>query len=110
MGRTEEILKELDEYLMTNLYPTHRIVVREARDIYVYDVDGNTYLDFMTVVTTALLGHNPPGLADAITETAKRLIAGNGYNWYTEELLNAAKAVLSLFPPTGTCIIRSTSS
>ncbi len=98
MGRSEELLKELDEYLMTNLYPTHKIVVREARDIYVYDVDGNAYLDFMTVVTTALLGHNPPGLADAIAETAKRLIAGNGYNWYTEELLNAAKAVLSLFP------------
>ncbi len=93
------LYEELEEVLMTNLFPTHRIFVREARDVYVYDVEGREYLDFMTVVTSATLGHGIPEVRDAVVETVSRLASGNGYNWYTMELLEAAKAVASLFPP-----------
>jgi len=51
----------------------------------------------MTVVTTATLGHNFNGLRNVLSEVSERIIAGNGYNWYTEELLKAAKLVIKLF-------------
>jgi 4-aminobutyrate aminotransferase and related aminotransferases len=93
----ETQLKEIDKYLMTNLYPTHRIFVKRAEGAFVYDIEGRRYLDFMTVVTTATLGHNFNGLRNVLSEVSERIIAGNGYNWYTEELLKAAKLVIKLF-------------
>ncbi len=84
---------------MTNLFPAHRIFVKEGRGVYVYDVEGREYLDFMTVVTSATLGHGIPEVRDAVVDVVSRLAAGNGYNWYTVELLEAARAVASLFPP-----------
>jgi 4-aminobutyrate aminotransferase and related aminotransferases len=93
----ESLLKEIDKYLMTNLYPSHRIFVKKAEGVYLYDIEGNRYLDFMTVVTTATLGHNFKGLGDEIKRVVDNIVAGNGYNFYTEELLNAARNVIKLF-------------
>lgn len=93
----ESFLREIDKYLMTNLYPSHKIFVKKAEGAYVYDIEGKKYLDFMTVVTTATLGHNFKGLSEEIKKVADNLIAGNGYNWYSEELLKAARNVIKLF-------------
>lgn len=110
VDKSIELLRSIDEYVATNVYPAHRIMVRSAKDIYVYDVDGRSYMDFMTVVTTAVLGHNFPGLVEAITRVAERLVAGNGYNWYTEELLEAARSVIGLFPGYGKVLFKLSGS
>jgi len=91
-------LRRLDSSLMTNLFKTHRIVVKKAKGIYVEDVDGKRYMDFMTVITTAYLGHNPDYLVEAIKEAAENLIAGGSYVYYSEYLLRASEKLLSLFP------------
>ncbi len=94
----QDMLRRLDASLMTNLFRTHRIVVRKAKGVYVEDVDGNRYMDFMTVITTAYLGHNPDYLVEAIKSAAEDLIAGGSYVYYSEHLLNATEKLLSLFP------------
>lgn len=91
-------MRRLDSSLMTNLFKTHRIVVKKAKGIYVEDVDGKRYMDFMTVITTAYLGHNPDYLVEAIKEAAENLIAGGSYVYYSEYLLRASEKLLSLFP------------
>jgi len=83
---------------MTNLFKTHRIVVRRAKGLYVEDVDGKKYMDFMTVITTAYLGHNPDFLVEAIKEAADKVIAGGSYVYYSEYLVEASEKLLSLFP------------
>jgi len=92
------MLRRLDSSLMTNLFKTHRIVVKRAKGIYVEDVDGKRYMDFMTVITTAYLGHNPDYLVEAIKGAAESLIAGGSYVYYSEYLLRASEKLLSLFP------------
>ena len=94
----EDMLRRLDSSLMTNLFKTHRIVVKRAKGIYVEDVDGKRYMDFMTVITTAYLGHNPDYLVEAIKGAAESLIAGGSYVYYSEYLLRASEKLLSLFP------------
>ena len=94
----EELLRRLDSSLMTNLFKTHRIVVKRAKGIYVEDVDGKRYMDFMTVITTAYLGHNPDYLVEAIKGAAENIIAGGSYVYYSEYLLRASERLLSLFP------------
>lgn len=96
--RQDDMLRKLDSSLMTNLFRTHRIVVKRAKGTQVEDVDGNRYMDFMTVITTAYLGHNPEYLVEAIKRAAEELIAGGSYVYYSEHLLNATERLLSLFP------------
>ncbi|MEM4581971.1 MAG: aspartate aminotransferase family protein, partial [Candidatus Korarchaeum sp.] len=96
--RQDEVLRRLDASLMTNLFRTHRVVVKRAKGVYVEDVDGNRYMDFMTVITTAYLGHNPDYLVEAIKRAAEDLIAGGSFVYYSEHLLNATEKLLSLFP------------
>lgn len=91
-------MRRLDSSLMTNLFRTHRIVVKRAKGTQVEDLDGNKYMDFMTVITTAYLGHNPDYLVEAIKRAAEELIAGGSYVYYSEHLLNATEKLLSLFP------------
>ena len=40
------------------------------------DADGNVYLDFFAGVAVASLGHGHPGLAQAISRQASRLMVG----------------------------------
>src|ERR1700674_6040463 len=40
------------------------------------DADGNTYVDFFAGVAVASLGHGHPGLAQAISRQAARLMVG----------------------------------
>lgn len=75
----DDVLRRLDSSLMTNLFRTHRIVVKRAKGTQIEDVDGNKYMDFMTVITTAYLGHNPDYLVEAIKRAAEELIAGGSY-------------------------------
>jgi len=94
----DDFLRRLDSSVMTNLFKTHRIVVRRAKGLYVEDVDGKRYMDFMTVITTAYLGHNPDFLVEAIKEAADKVIAGGSYVYYSEYLVEASEKLLSLFP------------
>ena len=94
----DDFLRRLDSSVMTNLFKTHRIVVRRAKGLYVEDVDGKKYMDFMTVITTAYLGHNPDFLVEAIKEAADKVIAGGSYVYYSEYLVEASEKLLSLFP------------
>lgn len=94
----DDMLRRLDSSLMTNLFRTHRIVVKRAKGVYVEDVEGRKYMDFMTVITTAYLGHNPDYLVKAIKEAAEEVIAGGAFVYYSERLLKATEKLLSLFP------------
>lgn len=94
----DDMLRRLNSSLMTNLFRTHGLVVRRAKGVYVEDVDGKRYMDFMTVITTAYLGHNPDYLVEAIKSAAENIIAGGSYVYYSEYLLRAVERLLSLFP------------
>ena len=95
---SSELLSRLDGLMATNLFKTHRLVVRRAEGTYVEDVDGKRYLDFMTVITTAYLGHNPEYLVEAIRSAAEEVIAGGSYVYYSEYLVEASEKLLKLFP------------
>lgn len=48
------------------------IFIDKAKDQYVYDVDGNKYLDFVLTWGPSILGHANDEVLDTLTETAKK--------------------------------------
>jgi 4-aminobutyrate aminotransferase-like enzyme len=59
------------------------------------DADGNVYLDFFAGVAVASLGHGHPGLAQAISRQASRLMVGT---FATKERVEAFKLLSEVAP------------
>ena len=73
-------------------YPTF---IDRAQGHYVYDVDGNRYLDFMINATTHILGHAHPDIVDALR---KQAALGNSFSGPTEAQIRLAKLLCDRVP------------
>ncbi|MYW20947.1 aminotransferase class III-fold pyridoxal phosphate-dependent enzyme [Streptomyces sp. SID2955] len=75
--------------------PPHPLFVREARGAYVWDLDGDRYIDYVMAWGPLVLGHGDPRVVSAVTEVAKMMqVVGTGH---VLEYL-AAEAVLDAVP------------
>ena len=62
---------------------------------YVYDVDGNRYLDFMLNATSLILGHGNPTIAEALGEQARK---GTAFSTPTVTQIRLAKLLCDRVP------------
>jgi len=72
----QEILEKQQKYLWPNhlLYYTEALPLEHGDGLYVWDVEGNKYLDFFAGILTTSVGHNNPTVTEAIQEQATKLI------------------------------------
>ena len=61
------------EHLL-QVYRRVPIVLTHGAGSYVYDIEGHAYLDFLSGIGVASLGHAHPGLAAALGEQARTLL------------------------------------
>jgi 4-aminobutyrate aminotransferase-like enzyme len=73
------------------------VVWDHAERVWVTDVDGNRYIDFTSGVLVTNVGHNHPGLVEAIQRQASRLM--NCYSFPTPERVLAAERLVKSLPP-----------
>ncbi|MCB5228937.1 MAG: aspartate aminotransferase family protein [Candidatus Cloacimonetes bacterium] len=64
--------------------------------VWIWDVDGNPYIDFTSGVLVTNLGHSHKGLTKAIQEQAERL--QNTYSFPTPERIEAAERLVKTLP------------
>jgi len=73
----------------------HALFVERGEGAYLYDVDGNRYIDYLTSHGASLLGHGHPAVAAAVQEVlARGVMAANE----TQLQVEVAERVLKLFP------------
>ncbi len=72
------------------------IVWDHGQGVWIWDVDGNPYIDFTSGVLVTNLGHNHPGLVSAIQNQAPRLM--NTYSFPTPERITASSRLVKTFP------------
>lgn len=77
---TEEIIAEGQKYLMNNVGRMGLAPVR-GEGPYMWDADGNKYLDFVGGIAVNALGHCPPEVVQAMTEQAHNLIHCSNLYW-----------------------------
>ena len=73
------------------------VVWDHADRVWVTDVDGNRYIDFTSGVLVTNVGHNHPGLVQAVQRQAPRLM--NCYSFPTPERVTAAARLGKTLPP-----------
>ena len=73
---TQEILDKQKKYLWPNhlLYYTEPLPLDHGDGMYVWDTEGNKYLDFFAGILTTSVGHNNAKVTEAVQEQAGKLI------------------------------------
>jgi acetylornithine/N-succinyldiaminopimelate aminotransferase len=71
--RYEEIVALEQKYLL-NTYARYPLAIARGKGVYVYDVDGRRYLDFLSGLGVNALGHAHPRIVKAIREQAAKVI------------------------------------
>lgn len=88
---TQETLKLFEQYVIPN-YGRFPVVLERGEGAYVWDAEGNRYLDFFPGWGCNLLGHCPDMVVEAVREQVGRLIHVPN-TWYTEAQGLWAKAL-----------------
>ncbi|MEY3696534.1 MAG: Acetylornithine aminotransferase [Actinomycetota bacterium] len=84
------------ENLMVGNYSTPSIAIAKGEGSYVWDVEGNRYLDLLGGIAVSVLGHSHPAIVKAVSDQVSKLIhSSNLYIHETE--LDLAQKLTGLF-------------
>lgn len=76
-----------------------QIVVERAEGAYLYDVEGNQYLDFTSGIGVTNTGHCHPRVVEAIREQAGRLLHGQANIIFHPPMLRLVEELRTVAPP-----------
>lgn len=79
---------------------TYPLVIADGRSSFLYDVDGNSFLDFTSNIGSCPLGYSHPEIMAVVTEQSKNgahKIAGQDF--YCKEHAELSERVASIIPP-----------
>ncbi len=87
---TQEIISRGDQVLM-HTYGRYQIVLDHGEGVYLYDNDGNKYLDFASGIGVFALGYNNPEYNAAVTAQLSKLTHTSNY-YYNLPAVEACEA------------------
>jgi acetylornithine/succinyldiaminopimelate/putrescine aminotransferase len=70
---TDQLIQQEESHQIPT-YSKLPIVMERGESAYVWDADGNRYLDFYGGHCVCLLGHSPPAVVEAVQEQAGKLV------------------------------------
>ncbi len=68
----QELIETEDRYGAHNYHPLD-VVVERGEGVYLWDVEGRRYMDFLAAYSAVNQGHNHPRIAEALIAQARRL-------------------------------------
>jgi 4-aminobutyrate aminotransferase len=77
------------------VYP---FVIERGEGCYVWDVDGNRYLDLNAGIAVVAAGHSHPRVVRAIQEQATRFIHMAGTDFYNEQMITLGEKLVARMP------------
>ncbi|KPK82361.1 MAG: ornithine--oxo-acid aminotransferase [Gemmatimonas sp. SM23_52] len=72
MGWTEDLIREVERWSAHNYHPLP-VVIERGEGPWVWDVEGNRYLDMLSAYSAVNQGHRHPKIVAALVEQAQRL-------------------------------------
>jgi 4-aminobutyrate aminotransferase len=78
------------------VYP---FAIERGEGCYVWDVDGNRYLDMNAGIAVVAAGHSHPRVVQAIQQQAAKFVHMAGTDFYSEPMVKFGEKLVSLMPP-----------
>ena len=102
-GPRAQALVARDEAVFTpamgRVYP---FAMEHGEGCYVWDVDGNSYLDVNAGIAVVSLGHSHPRMVKAIQEQAAKFIHMAGTDFYNEQMVRLGEQLVNSMPSSHT--------
>jgi len=77
------------------------LVVERGEGVWLYDVDGNRYLDWMAGIAVAATGHAHPEVVKAIHQSSEKFLHICGTDFYYETMVKLCEKLASYVPDMG---------
>ncbi|MBG9983653.1 aspartate aminotransferase family protein [Aerococcaceae bacterium DSM 111022] len=87
--KKEEIINLGEQYFMP-VFQRAPISITHGEGVYLYDADGNKYLDFLSGIAVNGLGYNHPAVVEAIAEANRTVLHISNY-FYSESSVKLAQ-------------------
>ncbi|RKX71667.1 acetyl ornithine aminotransferase family protein [candidate division WOR-3 bacterium] len=96
--KAKRLLKLDKRYISPSCARPYPAVIERGRGCYVWDVDGNRFLDFVAGIAVVATGHCHPEIVKVIREQSKRLIHISGTDFYYEVQVALAEKLAEIVP------------
>jgi len=90
-------IKEIEETFQLNTYKKLPISIEKGEGVFVFDSEGNRYLDLYGGHAVALTGHSHPRVVEAVKEQVSKLIFYSNVV-YSSVRAEASRAVIEIAP------------
>lgn len=90
--KAQEYIDQAEQYLI-HTYNRYQLVLEKGDGVYLYDVNGDKYLDFTSGIAVFALGYNNKAFNDALKDQIDKLIHTSNY-FYSPKLGDAASKVV----------------
>src|SRR5260221_9320055 len=91
-----EYLMELEERYGAHNYHPLPVVLDRGRGVYVWDVEGKQYFDFLSAYSAVNQGHSHPKIVEALISQAKKLTL-TSRAFYNDSLGEYEQFITSMF-------------
>lgn len=98
--KAQEVIERDHKYTSPSYMRDYPLVVDRAEGCYLWDPDGNRFLDFNAGIAVCTTGHCHPRVVDAVTRQARRLLHYCGTDFYYAPMADLAERLASLAPGT----------
>jgi ornithine--oxo-acid transaminase len=72
ISKSQQAIQKEDKYGAHNYHPLP-VVLKKGRGVFVWDVEGKTYFDFLSAYSAVNQGHSHPRIVKALTDQANEL-------------------------------------
>lgn len=91
----KQVIFKVDQENYLPVFARYSVVLTHGEGPYVYDNEGNKYIDFLGGIAVNVLGHAHPALVKAVADQAGKMIHCSNL-YYTEEQAMLAKTLSEL--------------
>lgn len=96
--KAKEYLKKDSKFISPSYTRVYPLVVERGEGCWIYDVDGNKYLDLNAGVAVCTLGHAHPEVLKVIKEQSEKLIHYSGTDFYYPPEIILAEKLAEIVP------------
>ncbi|OJH40026.1 acetyl ornithine aminotransferase family protein [Cystobacter ferrugineus] len=99
--KAQAVIEQDKQFTSPSYIKEYPLVVDRGEGPWVYDVDGNRYLDFMAGIAVTSTGHAHPQVVRAIQESAARFLHICGTDFYYDSFAKLCAKLASYLPGMG---------
>ncbi|MEM3710780.1 MAG: acetyl ornithine aminotransferase family protein [Thermoprotei archaeon] len=96
--KATEIIKADEKHIMQSFSRWYPLVADRGEGSYIYDVDGNKYLDFNAGIAVMALGHANKSTLKAVTEQAQKLLHYSFTDFLYEPAIKLSEKLVKISP------------